>query len=255
MVIRPAYVESFARSTTSRTVDDARHLRADLRRRKLGDLGKHLASVSRDLMSWQSVTIPGAPLPVPFPELAHKFTRSARVEAQALLPGIFGDIATSAYAKTVGAPLEHVVVRTRIDPSPNPDSRVMLSHERDALGMPKTRLDWRLSRIDHYSVRRALELLGAEVGRAGVGRLQTHFSDDENTWPEDLAGGYHHIGTTRMSSDPKQGVVDRNVRVHHMANFYIAGSSVFPSAGSGTPTLTAVALALRLADHLKEASA
>jgi choline dehydrogenase-like flavoprotein len=59
------------------------------------------------------------------------------------------------------------------------------------------------------------------------------------------------MGTTRMSGDPRYGVVDRNCRVHGMSNLFVAGSSVFPTAGSGTPTLTLVALSLRLADHLK----
>jgi choline dehydrogenase-like flavoprotein len=59
------------------------------------------------------------------------------------------------------------------------------------------------------------------------------------------------MGTTRMSDDPGQGVVDRNCRVHGISNLFVAGSSVFPTAGSGTPTLTLVALALRLSEHLK----
>ena len=58
------------------------------------------------------------------------------------------------------------------------------------------------------------------------------------------------MGTTRMHEDPKQGVVDRDARVHGMANLWIAGSSVFPTAGSSNPTLTLVALALRLAARL-----
>jgi len=60
----------------------------------------------------------------------------------------------------------------------------------------------------------------------------------------------HHIGTTRMHPDPKQGVVDQNCRVHGISNLHVAGSSVFPTSGHANPTLTIVALALRLADHL-----
>jgi choline dehydrogenase-like flavoprotein len=66
-----------------------------------------------------------------------------------------------------------------------------------------------------------------------------------------MAGGKHHIGTTRMHADPKQGVVDPDCRIHGLANLYVAGSSVFPTSGYANPTLTIVALALRLADHLK----
>jgi choline dehydrogenase-like flavoprotein len=149
-------------------------------------------------------------------------------------------------------PLDHVGLTTRIDPAPNPDSRITLSEERDPLGLNRVKLDWRLSAIDKRSARRALEIFGEEVGRAGLGRVQIGIDGDDITWPPDTAGGWHHMGTTRMSDDPKQGVVDRNCKVHGIANLFIAGSSVFPTAGSGTPTLLIVALALRLAAHVKE---
>ena len=68
---------------------------------------------------------------------------------------------------------------------------------------------------------------------------------------EVVAGGAHHMGTTRMHDDPRQGVVDRNSKVHGVDNLYVAGSSVFPTSGAANPTLTLVALTLRLADHLK----
>jgi choline dehydrogenase-like flavoprotein len=96
-----------------------------------------------------------------------------------------------------------------------------------------------------------LEIIGMELGRAGLGRLQIKIDDSDTTWPEDLVGASHHMGTTRMSENPKQGVVDKNCQVHGISNLFIAGSSVFPTAGSGTPTLMIVALALRLADHIK----
>jgi choline dehydrogenase-like flavoprotein len=59
------------------------------------------------------------------------------------------------------------------------------------------------------------------------------------------------MGTTRMHDDPKQGVVDRNCRVHGIDNLFVAGSSVFPTGGAANPTLTLLALTLRLADHLR----
>ncbi|HQH29091.1 MAG TPA: GMC oxidoreductase, partial [Oligoflexia bacterium] len=89
-----------------------------------------------------------------------------------------------------------------------------------------------------------------ELGRVSKGRVQMVLND-EVPWPNPWFGG-HHIGTTRMHDDPKQGVVDKNCRLHSLENFYIAGSSVFPTPGCSNPTLTVVAMALRLADHLKE---
>jgi choline dehydrogenase-like flavoprotein len=63
----------------------------------------------------------------------------------------------------------------------------------------------------------------------------------------------HHMGTTRMSRDPRHGVVDADSRVHGIENLYVAGSSVFPTSGSANPTLTIVALALRLARRIESA--
>jgi choline dehydrogenase-like flavoprotein len=135
---------------------------------------------------------------------------------------------------------------------PNPDSRVELSYERDALGMNRVKLKWRLTAQDKRSLRRSHEILARELGRSGVGRLKLALGGDDDTWPPDLVGARHHMGTTRMNPDPKRGVVDANGRVHGIANLFVAGSSVFPTSGSANPTFTLVALALRLAHHLKE---
>jgi choline dehydrogenase-like flavoprotein len=82
-------------------------------------------------------------------------------------------------------------------------------------------------------------------------KLADWLTEESDTWPASLSGANHHMGTTRMGDDPKSGVVDSNCCVHGIQNLYIAGSSVFPTAGSGVPTLSIVALSLRLADHLK----
>jgi choline dehydrogenase-like flavoprotein len=136
--------------------------------------------------------------------------------------------------------------------APNPESRVRLVEERDALGMPRVQLEWRLSALDKRSLRRGHEILARELARAGLGRLQQLLSEDDHRWPEELAGGRHHMGTTRMHADPARGVVDADCRLHGVSNLYVAGSSVFPTGGAASPTLTIVALALRLADHLRQ---
>lgn len=142
---------------------------------------------------------------------------------------------------------------TRQEQAPNPDSRVTLSAERDALGMPRAKLDWRLTELDKRSIRTFYQLLGQELGRSEVGRVQIRdwLLSDDRTWPSFLSGGWHHMGTTRMHADPKQGVVDADCRVHGLGNLYVAGAAVYPTAGSANPTLTLVALSLRLSDHLK----
>jgi choline dehydrogenase-like flavoprotein len=228
-------------------------IRAFRRGLKLDNLDDHLANVLSDLMHWQGAAVGLAPVPVPNPEALSTLLNTPPEEREHLVRDYLGDIAFAAYADVSGnIPLDHIRVGTRIDPVPNPDSRVMLGSTRDQLGQPRAQLNWQLSPLDKQSVRRTLEIFGTELGRANLGRLQINLSDDDAEWPDDTRGGWHHMGTTRMSDDPKQGVTDRNCRVHGIDNLFIAGSSLFPTSGSGTPTLTLVSLALRLADHIKE---
>ena len=140
-----------------------------------------------------------------------------------------------------------------VEQAPNPESRVFLDDARDALGMPRIALDWRLTELDRRSLLATLEILAEEFGRTGIGRIQIEswLQEVGGGWSDELSGGYHPMGTTRMADDPKRGVVDRHCRVHGLANLYVAGSSVFPTGGSANPTLTVVALALRLAEHLR----
>jgi choline dehydrogenase-like flavoprotein len=130
---------------------------------------------------------------------------------------------------------------------------VTLSAEKDALGVPRAKLDWRVTELDKRSMRTFYHLLGREMGRADTGRVQIRdwLLSDDVTWPSFISGGWHHMGTTRMHTDPKQGVVDPNCKIHGLANLYIGGAAVYPTAGAVNPTLTLVALSLRLADHLK----
>jgi choline dehydrogenase-like flavoprotein len=146
-------------------------------------------------------------------------------------------------------------LKTRQEQAPNPASRVMLSDEPDDLGVPRVKLDWQLTELDKRSIRRFYELLGQEFGRTGLGRLQLAdwlLDGDDNAWPSFLSGGWHHMGTTKMHDDPKHGVVDANCKVHGIANLHVAGSATFASAGAPNPTLTLVALTLRLSDQIKE---
>jgi choline dehydrogenase-like flavoprotein len=146
------------------------------------------------------------------------------------------------------------VMWSTLEQAPNPDSRVSLGEQTDALGLPEIRLDWRLSELDKRSLQEVQRTIAEEFGRSGLGRLQIDawVDADLSTWSPRVTGGNHHMGTTRMTDDPRAGVVDRDCRVHGMANLFVAGSSVFPTSGSANPTLTIVALALRMADHLQE---
>jgi choline dehydrogenase-like flavoprotein len=150
-------------------------------------------------------------------------------------------------------PWREFTLVARHEQAPHPDSRVMLSTERDALAVPRVRLDWRLSALEFRSMRETCRELGREVGRSGAGRIRLleWLRDEGEAWPDFVSGGWHHMGTTRMHADPRQGVVDPHCRVHGIGNLYVAGASVFPTGGCANPTLTLLALSLRLSDHLK----
>ena len=147
---------------------------------------------------------------------------------------------------------------SRSEQAPNPHSRITLSREKDKLGLNKVRLDWRLTEIDKRTILKSQQAIREELRLAKLGQLKIELSEGDDYWPSSnskgmpFGGGWHPMGTTRMHVDPKQGVVDKNCRVHGINNLYIASSSVFPTSGFANPTLTIVALAIRLADHINE---
>jgi choline dehydrogenase-like flavoprotein len=137
---------------------------------------------------------------------------------------------------------------------PNPDSRVTLSQQTDRLGVPRTVLDWRLTGAETHSIEVFLRAIADEWRRLEVADLDlTGFELRGRERGEH--GGFvdanHHIGTTRMGTDPKLSVVDVNCRVHGYDNLYVGSSSVFPTGGFSNPTLTILALCLRLSDDVK----
>jgi choline dehydrogenase-like flavoprotein len=134
---------------------------------------------------------------------------------------------------------------------PNADSRITLSSQRDALGMPRVKVDWRLSELVKRTFDRNFSLIADELEAQGIWNVEREAPLEGRDWPADMEKGtWHHMGTTRMHDSPKLGVVDRNCQVHGMSNFYIAGSSVFPTGGCNYPTMMITALALRLSGHI-----
>lgn len=134
---------------------------------------------------------------------------------------------------------------------PNPESRVQLGADVDAWGMPRLLVDWQYTPGDVVTVQTSLDLLARDLARSGCGTFD--YDPDAVETEMTRYGAYpgHHIGTARMGSDPRTSVVDADCRVHGIANLHVAGAAVFPTSSQANPTLTAVALALRLADHLK----
>jgi choline dehydrogenase-like flavoprotein len=134
---------------------------------------------------------------------------------------------------------------------PNFSSRVLLDDTVDALGMPRIKIDWRYLSEDVRTVSRSLEILAGNFASSGIGRLDYDPSLVETEMTRYGAYGGHHIGTARMGTDPRSSVVDANCRLHTVRNLYVAGSAVFTTSSQANPTLTIVALALRLAAHLR----
>ena len=135
---------------------------------------------------------------------------------------------------------------------PNPSSRVKLGRAVDALGMPRIEIDWRYTERDVTTVQSALAALAQAFEQTGVGRLDYAPDQVEAEMTRYGAYGGHHIGTARMGTDPADSVVDAQCRLHEADNVYIASAAVFPTSSQANPTLTVVALALRLADHLRK---
>jgi choline dehydrogenase-like flavoprotein len=150
-----------------------------------------------------------------------------------------------------------VLLLVDCEQAPNADSRVVLDTGVDALGMRRARLDWRLSELEGRTLIEFARRIAGELERLGLGKVRLAGRPDFEL--RDAPGAardiFHHMGTTRMSRTAQTGVTRPDLRCHDIENVFIAGPSVFPSSGIANPTFTALALALRLADHLKSAAA
>ncbi len=134
---------------------------------------------------------------------------------------------------------------------PCPESRVTLSNAQDSLGMPRIHIDWRYTPSDVATVQQALVLLATDLRSSGAARFDYDAASVEAEMTRYGAYGGHHIGTARMGVDPRTSVVDSNCRVHGIDNLFLSGAATFPTSSQANPTLTVVAMALRLADHLR----
>jgi choline dehydrogenase-like flavoprotein len=165
-----------------------------------------------------------------------------------------GDVIRAAAQKVADKPTvrsERVELVGFFEQAPHRDSRITLGSTRDALGLRRVNVDWRLTELDRYTYRTLTTLAGQPLAEACGGTFEASpWASDASAAPE-VFGTAHHMGTTRMSDDPGTGVVDTDGKVHGVHNLHIAGSSVFPTSGWAFPTFTLVALSLRLAEHLR----
>ncbi len=143
------------------------------------------------------------------------------------------------------------VITSMIEQAPNLNSRVFLGNKKDMFGMRRVMLDWQANAADYKTVRTLGFEVAKEMAINGVARVQLkEFILDNTKTMDDFVGHAHQMGTTRMSEDPRFGVVNKNLQIHGFKNIFVAGSSVFPTGGGANPTLTLVMLSERLGHHL-----
>jgi choline dehydrogenase-like flavoprotein len=175
--------------------------------------------------------------------------RSSDVKAVLRRPaaGFLGAVGAVAHPAPLRRWLEIV---DSVEQVANPENRIELTTERDALGVPRVRTTWQVGPAEERTHRRSLEILLAQLERIEPGISTANLDGDP--WPRDIVGTWHHVGATRMSADPAMGVVDADARVHGIDNLHIVGSSVFSVSASTSPTVAIVQLAHRLGDHLTQ---
>ena len=149
-----------------------------------------------------------------------------------------------------GRIFQRLEVRHGLEQTPLASNRVTLSAERDALGANKLHLHSSWQKMDAVQFARYIKLLATALKTSGLGELQPILDGDGLPEPVTPIGSHHMMGTTRMHNDPRKGVVDVNCCVHGIDNLFMAGGSVFPTGGYANPTLTIVAMSLRLSDFI-----
>lgn len=182
------------------------------------------------------------------PNFLPKFLRAMRHPVSALLPAYYFTLRSRSFA-----PAARIGIALTSEQEPNPESRILLSDKTDSLGMPRADVCWRLTDMTLHTMRQFTQILCEEFRRAAIGEiaLEPWVVEDSSEWTNHVTDQYHHIGTARMHDSPSYGVVDRNCRVHSVSNLFIGSSAVFPTSGHSNPTLTIIALCIRLADRLR----
>ncbi|MCO7220222.1 GMC oxidoreductase [Klenkia sp. PcliD-1-E] len=170
--------------------------------------------------------------------------------------GAVGPLLRAAYRRrfrglSAGRPATRTVLQVWLEQEPDANSRLRLGAGLDPLGLPVAEVDWRVGPAELRTSRVLARWVAEDLQAHGLATVtELPAMTDDEAWRATVVDAYHPSGTTRMSSSPVDGVVDADGRVHGVERLFVAGSSVFPVAGYANPTLTIVALALRLADHL-----
>ena len=151
------------------------------------------------------------------------------------------------------APGARMLIGLTSEQEPDPESRILLSERTDALGIRRCNVRWKPTDRTPHTIRRFAVALKQEFSDAKIGEIELEdwVLNESADWADHITDQFHHIGTARMSESPHLGVVDPTCRVHGLENLYIGSSAVFPTGGHSNPTLTIIALCMRIADRLK----
>jgi len=135
--------------------------------------------------------------------------------------------------------------------SPLSESRIALTDKRDPLGLFQISIDWKVSAQEVETVRRYVQVVKQVFEQRGLARVVPDSALFHDRIVHKFGDNFHHMGGTRMASSKLEGVVDPNLRLFGTRNAYVCSTSVFPTSGFANPTHTLLALAVRLARHLK----
>ncbi len=175
------------------------------------------------------------------------------IENEIQLDGV-GQAAVATMASQLGVDagaMRAYMLGCGLEVAPEPYRCLTLTTERDRLGMPRLQLNMSLDDSIFEGYRKIIVELGRQLLASRSGMIRINRSSRKE-WLSVMDWGNHHMGTTRMHTDPKKGVVDANSQVHGIGNLYVAGSSIFPTYSASNPTMNSIALTLRLADHLRK---
>jgi choline dehydrogenase-like flavoprotein len=180
--------------------------------------------------------------------VAHKLLRTARHPSDVVLPAWHFLVLGRSFS-----PNARMRIGLTTEQEPNPESRILLSERTDALGVRLSKVHWKLTELTRHTIWEFTRTLSEEFLRAGMGdiELDEWVHDGAQPWTNYITDQFHHIGTARMNDSPRLGVVDSNCQIHGVTNLYVGSSAVFPTSGHSNPTLTIIALCMRLADRLK----
>ena len=172
------------------------------------------------------------------------------------LPSILPDIYMLIFKKRISQPgSKFIWIECHSEQEPLRESRITLDpNKKDILGMNRIHLDWKINEKTYETIKQTSELIKSEFEQIGLGDvlLDDWIEKYNPNWRSHVGDVYHQSGTTRMSEKAKNGVVDTNLKLFNHPNLFVASSSVFPTSSAANPTFTAIALSIRLCDHIKK---